>query len=129
MLEEIKLLIDRAQRFIKVAKKVFKHGYFEVVIDRAYYAVYYAALAMLLTRGIQIKEPSSVLSLFAYHFVRPGEIDEEHAVIYRRLKEMKEVSDMDLYVAFNKKDVREAIGSAEKFVGRMKDYLYARKKE
>lgn len=87
--DEIKLLIEKAQRRINVAIRLLNEKCPEDAINRAYYAVFYAALAALLTKGLRTRRHSTALSLFGYYFVRTGEIEKEYARIYRKLKEIR----------------------------------------
>ena len=121
--DEVRLLIEKAQRRIQVAIRMFDEGYLEDAINRAYYAVFYAALAVLLTKGVRTRRHSTALSLFGYYLVRTGEIEKEYAKIYRKIKEIRESADYDIYVFFEEEEVREAIEQARKFVNRMKEYL------
>ncbi len=121
--DEIKLLIERAQQKIDVASNILKIGYLEDAINRAYYAVFYAALAALLSKNIVTRKHSTTLSLFGYHIVRTGDIEKEYARIYRKLKEMRESADYDICVFFDRAEVEDAINQADKFVCRIKKYL------
>ena len=121
--DEVRLPIEKAQRRLQVAIRMLDDGYLEDAINRAYYAIFYAALAVLLTKGVRTRRHSTALSLFGYYFVRTGEIEREYARIYRKLKEIRESADYDTYVFFEEEEIKEAIEQARRFVDRMKEYL------
>jgi hypothetical protein len=50
--------------------------------NRAYYAFFYAASAILLTRDISRSKHSGVLSTFRQYFVKPGLIEVEYSETY-----------------------------------------------
>ncbi len=121
--DEVRLLISKAQQRIQVAIRMLHEGFLEDAINRAYYAAFYAALAALFTKGIRTRRHSTVLSLFGYYFARTGEIEEEYARIYRRLKEIRESADYDVYAFFEEEEIRDAVDQARRFVDRIKEYL------
>jgi uncharacterized protein (UPF0332 family) len=47
------------------------------IINRAYYAMFYAALAILVTAGEETSKHSGVLALFDRHFVKTGVLPKE----------------------------------------------------
>lgn len=79
--EEIELLIERAKRRLEAAYYLFKDGFFEDAVSRAYYSMYFAAKALLLKRDITVKTHKGQLTKFGLEFVNEGllkSIMEEH---------------------------------------------------
>jgi uncharacterized protein (UPF0332 family) len=50
--EEIGILIGRAKRRLDAASHLFKEGFYEDAVSRAYYSMYFAAKALLLKEAI-----------------------------------------------------------------------------
>jgi uncharacterized protein (UPF0332 family) len=50
MSEEIKKLINKAQRSLKAAKRLYKNKDYDFSVSRAYYTMLYCAEALLLTQ-------------------------------------------------------------------------------
>jgi hypothetical protein len=52
MKEEIKLLIEKAEKSIKAAEELLAKDYFEFSVSRSYYAMLYCAQALLLSKNL-----------------------------------------------------------------------------
>ena len=57
---------------LAAARSLIQNDFHDDAVSRAYYAMYYAAKAALLTLGIDLKRHSSTVALFTEHFVRTG---------------------------------------------------------
>jgi len=74
-LPRIKQLASLAEQALGTAQGNLASGDFRAAVNRAYYAVFYAASAMLLTRGVERRKHSGVIGAFREHFVKTGLID------------------------------------------------------
>ena len=54
-MEEVEILIRKAESKLNTAKILFEEGIYEDAISRAYYSMYYATKALLRMRGIFTK--------------------------------------------------------------------------
>jgi len=81
MKEETRILImyrlERARESFEEAGILLEHGYANTVVNRLYYACFYAVTALLLTRGLSSSKHSGIRSLFHQIFVKSGQIDPE----------------------------------------------------
>ena len=76
---EIQLYLDRARVDLEAAQLNLEQGFAGVAISRAYYAMFYAASALLASVGISRSKHSGVHSAFGEYFVKPGLIEAEYA--------------------------------------------------
>ncbi|HXF93529.1 MAG TPA: HEPN domain-containing protein [Nitrospiraceae bacterium] len=81
---EIKELLDKAQRSLRAAERLMADGDHDFAVSRAYYAMFYAAQALLLTKDIRRSKHSAVLSAFNESFVKTGAVAAEH---FHRLRD------------------------------------------
>lgn len=51
--DEIAAYMDRAERSIQAARQLVSGGYYDFAASRAYYAAFYAAMALLLREGLE----------------------------------------------------------------------------
>ena len=65
-------LLGRARRELGAVRLLLDQGYYDVAASRAYYAMFYAAEAALLSRGITRSRHSGVIAAFGEYFVRTG---------------------------------------------------------
>ncbi len=68
---EVALYVENAQQMLKVAAHNLADGFYGSAVNRAYYAIFYAANALLATQGITRSKHSGVIAAFRQYFVRP----------------------------------------------------------
>ena len=88
------------------------------VVNRAYYAMFYAALALFLREGIESKtsKHSGVLSLFDREFVHTGKLGREYSRMFHRLFDARQEADYREFVTCSVEDAAEAVEMAERFI-------------
>jgi uncharacterized protein (UPF0332 family) len=70
-------LIQRARRVLRTGRLALGDEDYASAINRAYYAVFYAANAALSTLGLERSKHSGVVSEFRARFVKTGLIEPE----------------------------------------------------
>jgi uncharacterized protein (UPF0332 family) len=68
-------LLDKAARSIRAASLLVDNGETEFAAGRAYYAMFYAAEAVLYEAGQRSRSHSGVHSLFGEQFAKSGRLD------------------------------------------------------
>jgi uncharacterized protein (UPF0332 family) len=121
--EEIKLYIENAQEMLDVARLMLANDFYTSAINRAYYAIFYAANALLATKDVSQSKHSGVIGAFRQHFVKSGLIAPQYSKIYGRAMEDRHESDYDLEAPITKEDAEENIIGAEKFVEEAQKWL------
>jgi uncharacterized protein len=93
------------------------------VVNRAYYAMFYAALALLETVGKVPSKHAGVISLFDTQFVLKGELPKELSKDFHRAFEIRQASDYRILEPCSTNSASETLDKATKFVGAVADYL------
>ena len=75
MKPEGRRLLDKAARAIRAAETLLREGDADFAAGRAYYAMFYAAEALLFERGLQFRKHGAVHGAFGEHLVRSGILD------------------------------------------------------
>ncbi|MBI3392392.1 MAG: HEPN domain-containing protein, partial [Nitrospirae bacterium] len=70
--ELIRYRLEQADHTLHQAELLAEAAEWDGVVNRAYYAMFYAALALLLTKGMGSSKHAGVLALVDREFVRPG---------------------------------------------------------
>ena len=65
---EVDLYMDRTREMLDAAAHNVAGGFYGSGINRAYYAIFYSANALLLTRGISRSKHSGVIAAFRQYF-------------------------------------------------------------
>ncbi len=85
--------LERAYHTLGEADLLYGNGYFNTAINRLYYACYYAAVALLLSRGIETATHNGVKTRLSMHFVRNGKLSIEHSTTFGLLFDKRHSSD------------------------------------
>jgi uncharacterized protein (UPF0332 family) len=123
MREELKLLIEKAERSIKAAEELLAKDYFEFSVSRSYYAMLYCAQALLLSKNLSFSKHSGVISGFGKELIKSGEIPEEfHQYLIQAFKE-RQKADYDAKVDITKEKAREVLEKAKRFLEQSQNSL------
>ena len=121
--EMIRGQMEISEAKLKAAKSLLKDGFYDDAISRAYYSIFHAASAVLLSEGINVETHSALKTIFGLRFIKPGKIDRKFGRILSRLKDERENGDYDIFTDFNLQDAQEAIEQTEEFLEEMKRFL------
>ena len=120
---EVNLYMDRAHEMLDAAAHNIAGSFYGSGINRAYYAIFYSANALLLTRGISRSKHSGVIAAFRQYFVRSGLIESEYGDVYGRVMDDRHLSDYDVEVSIDPERARADLADAQRFVERVDRYL------
>lgn len=124
-MKEVEALMRRAQKALQTATTLLREGDPDSCASRSYYAMFYAAEAVLLTKSVKFSSHRSVISLFGRHFVKAGVFPPRFG---RNLKEaftLRLKGDYAYDAEITKAEAEETLGWAREFVGEVKKYLQA----
>ncbi|MDR0896183.1 MAG: HEPN domain-containing protein [Prevotellaceae bacterium] len=85
--------MERARQTLEEADFLRQGGYFNTVVNRLYYACYYAASALLLSQKIAVQTHNGVKAQLSLHFVRTGLLDLEHGTTFGLLFDKRHSGD------------------------------------
>ena len=96
MTEEVKKLIEKAEHALEVAEDLNKSGYPSDAASKVYFAMFYAAQALLKSEGIDVIKHSAVESAFGYYFAKTGKIDPKYHRMLMDARKIREIADYDI---------------------------------
>jgi uncharacterized protein (UPF0332 family) len=76
--DEQRDLLAQAKDSIGAAKLLLESGYPGFPASRSYYAMFYAAEAVLLDRSVSFSKQSAVIAAFGMHYVKTGLVPSEY---------------------------------------------------
>jgi uncharacterized protein (UPF0332 family) len=109
-------MLSKAERAIRAAEVLLHAGESDFAAGRAYYAMFYAAEALLFERGLQFRKHSAVHSALGEHVVHPGVLD---ARFHRWLLDAFDVriqADYGVDALITTDDAKAVIAQAREFV-------------
>jgi uncharacterized protein (UPF0332 family) len=120
---EATLYLKRAKLALAQSKDNLDLDYYDVAISRAYYAMFYSATALLLTKGISRSKHSGVYSAFGQHFVKPGLIESEYGRMLVNAFNVRLDSDYEVTPSLSRGLAEDVLRDAERFVERAAFYF------
>jgi len=96
-------------------------------VNRAYYAIFYAALAILLTKDLGSSKHSGVLSLFDREFVKTNDVDRKWSKVFHDAFGLRATADYARLADVTVQQATKTIQSAEEFVSWAREWLDERK--
>ena len=81
--EYVKYRIETAKKTFDAAKLLAENDYWNSVVNRLYYSVFYAVNALLVMNEIQTKSHSATKSQFSLHFIKTGKFDKKLEDFYQ----------------------------------------------
>ncbi len=97
------------------------------IVNRAYYAMFYAVLALLTFISEAPSKHSGAIALFDKHFVKTGKFPIEMSKWLHRAFDLRQRSDYREMYSLNPEQVMEVLQQAQAFVQRVEDFLAAKK--
>lgn len=120
---DVQLYLDRAHVDLLAAESNIRQGFASVAISRAYYAMFYAASALLASKGMSRSKHSGVHAAFGEQFVKTGLIEPEYARMLINAFDSRLDADYEVD-SFLDSEVAEAIlNDTKQFVARVERYL------
>jgi uncharacterized protein (UPF0332 family) len=121
--EEIAANLERAEKSIAAAKKLASDKYYDFAASRAYYSVFYAATAILLTHDLEFRKHSGVIASLHQNFIKTGKLNKEFGKDLNWLFELRGIADYGVSIHVPREEAEKAIAVAEKFVEAVKKFI------
>ena len=116
--------MELAQEYLEDSKKLLELKRFRSAVDRAYYAMFHAAQAILAFKGIAPpKTHKGLRELFGKEIILKGLVEKNFGKELSRAFELRQASTYEVYAVFGEDSVREIVESAEKFVNKIKELV------
>ena len=121
--EQIRLIVKKAKRSIKAAKRLIEDEDYDFASSRLYYAVFYAMEAVLLTINLTSSRHTGIISLFNQHFVKKGIFPKYFSKIISRLFRERQMGDYGFLIDITEEEILDDVKSTENFLEEIKEYL------
>jgi uncharacterized protein (UPF0332 family) len=121
--ENIQYRIKRARETYNDAILLFEKGSFNSSINRLYYSVFYATIALLLNNDIEVKSHNGVKQKLGEEFVLKGILSKEIAKTYNILSDYRHKGDYDDLFDFDKEVISRLLTPAKEYIDRIEEIL------
>jgi uncharacterized protein (UPF0332 family) len=120
---EVQEYLKKADRALKVAENLLATDFEAEAAAKAYYAMFYAAQALLKENGIQRVKHSAVQAAFGQHLVKTGKVDEKFHRMLIDARETRELADYTVGEEVSAETALLRVKNAEEFVQVVKTSL------
>jgi uncharacterized protein (UPF0332 family) len=114
--EYVEAQMARARECLQVIPDLIEKEHHAFAIERAYYACFYAASALLSTRGLGFSKHSALLAAFGKEFAKPRLIDPVHHQTLAKLFKVRQDVTYAFDVTPSAELARESASRAVEFV-------------
>ena len=122
--EYIARQLELADEALDDAEFLLESGRYKSTANRAYYAMFHAAMAALMRSGGDLpRTHGGVTNQFGLRYVRTGIIDSELAGTLQDVYELRRQSDYELYAYFEEDEIQQAVQNARAFVSAIRQAL------
>lgn len=122
-LAESQQWMTKARSSLIAAKTLLEESLFAEAISRSYYAMFYAAKALLLLDGIDTNKHSVVASAFGREYAKTGKIDPRNHRMLLDGFDWRQKSDYDVYWLATRERAATCQRDAEAFVAQVGELL------
>jgi uncharacterized protein (UPF0332 family) len=119
----IELYLKAADEATANAKFNLDGGYPGVAANRAYYAFFYGASALLLSINIIRSKHSAVLSAFRQHFIKPGLFSPDFSDAFGEALDTRQAVDYDMTYGVDEWQAQQLVQTADNFILTVRNYL------
>jgi len=116
--------ISRAYETLDDAKLLLESKRFNSCVNRLYYACFYAANALLLTKEIAAKTHSGVRTAFFKEYIATGLLPIGLGKLYAELFDWRSEGDYADFVEFEEQILKERMVKARDFIDRIRSLIY-----
>lgn len=123
MKDQIKALLEKAERYLSSAELLRAGGDFDSAASRLYYAMFYCAEAVLLTKGLTFSRHRGVIAGFGQHLVKTGELPAEMHQWLREAFDKRQLGDYASVSSLEEDDISDLQIKTKQFVQQTKVFL------
>ena len=122
-MSQIKALIEKARRYLRSAELLTQDGDYDSAVSRAYYAMFYSAEAVLLTKEMTFTSHKAVISAFGQYFVKTGIFDKwmgrELSIMFGE----RQLGDYESNFSISEDNAHHSLETAQEFVNQVAIWL------
>ena len=116
-------MLAKARRYLNSAETLRQHRDYDSAVSRLYYAMFYAAEALLFFEGLSVSSHRAVISAFAQRYVKTKKLPAEMHQWLREGFEKRQVGDYEFRTSIGDADVNDMKSKAENFLARIETLL------
>lgn len=116
MPDEIAELLDRSHERLEAAKHLIAGSHFSDAVSRAYYGMFFAARALLLAKGIEVRTHRGLVGGVYEHYVKPGLLGRDVAALLPAAMAARHEADYGFPDRATEGEALATVADAERFL-------------
>lgn len=101
----VKYRLEKANTAIEDVRLVAEIHRWSAAANRLYYAIYYAATALLINDGHSTRSHSGMITLIGQHYVSTGLLTKEEGRLVKRMFDLRQEADYDDFIDADEDDI------------------------
>src|SRR5919109_4200268 len=118
----VRYRLEQADEALGAAQLLLDQHSLRAVVNRAYYAMFYAVLALLALRKQETSKHTGAISLFDREFVKPGVFSKELSQALHRAFRQRLTADYTPLRTVSDEEAHQVFDEARAFVARVKEH-------
>ena len=115
--------IKKADIALEDAVFLAEAGKYNISANRLYYALYYAASAVLISKGIPTKTHSGLLTQISLHLVKTGILSVDDGKLFKVMFELRHEGDYEDFIEVTQEDIQEITPNVRELVEKLKNLI------
>jgi uncharacterized protein len=120
---EVEAYLAKARHALEVADKLQHGDDYADAAGKAYYAMFYAAQALLKAHGIEVVKHSAVASMLGRHFAKTGRLDPKFHRMFLNARQIREIADYGLFEEIVESNATLTIEDSKAFISEILKFL------
>jgi len=121
--DNYRLYMEHAHEMLDVARENLGNDRYSSACNRAYYGCFYAASALLFSKGLSFGKHSAVIAAFRQHFIKTGEFDTRWSKTYELVMTCRQIGDYELNLSIEKEQAEQMVLEAGNFIQEVEIWL------
>lgn len=117
--------LEQANETLREAEILLNQSALRGAINRTYYAMFYAVLALLATKRIGTSKHSAIISAFDREFVKSGVFDRRLSRSLHLAFDRRQTHDYGEMIQLDRQTTEEMLADARQFVSQIEAHLHA----
>jgi uncharacterized protein (UPF0332 family) len=122
-IELINYRLNEAKETIKDVILLMEHDRLKAAINRIYYGMFYALLALGLKYDFETSKHQQLIGWFNKNFIHEKLIDSKHGKAINKAYNRRTKGDYDSYIEFDKATVEEMLGNMKEFIETISTFI------
>jgi len=119
----VQIRLDQAKESLEEAETLYHSSYYRGAVNRAYYAMFYAVLALAVLRQQSTSKHTGLIAFFDKEFVKSGIFSREMSRLLHLAFQRRQENDYGEVFTVDEKETHQAIQEAQSFVSTVSQYV------